>query len=412
MNSPQLPATNNMPLSQKIALVWLLNMVPGLGLGLLYAGGSRTLPLLFFAWVLQAFVPGGMAIFPCFFAFSILGTLLIIAREGTRKDVRSRRFDAQLRLDGKADNDFSPEEGEEDDTRFALTSLKEKVRLAEEHYKDKVARAEQRLKELRARAKEPPEQAIHGYSYGTSMMEGTNSSDLRLFPDSQPYDDGGLFADSKPIADDDRLFEDSRIDRNLPPLEVDKAPARSAFEPRQPDIVADSLSRVESAANVQSAQMVTQKADAESFAAVNAQADSATAAAAAAQDTIGAMIKGADNTAFSGLAQADAGAAATQGFDYASLGQAGSSSSPLVVPDVTDFSAALSTFSNAGAAAQPASASAASALMANSSFPTLPLTSGLGPSGSGGALCPKCGAPRTDNFSFCLNCLYNFDTQS
>lgn len=407
MNSPQFPPANNMPLSQKIALVWLLNMVPGLGLGLLYAGGSRTLPLLFFAWLLQAFVPGGMAIFPCFFAFSILGTLLIIAREGMKKDVRSRRSDAQPRLDWKADNDSAPEEGEEDDTRFALTSLKEKVRLAEEQYKDKVDRAEQRLKELHARAKEPPEQAIHGYSYGTSMIEGGNSSDLRLFPDSQPYDAGRFLADSKPIADDDRLFEDSRIDRNLPPLEVDTAPARSAFEPRLPDIVADSLAKVESAANVQSAQMVTQAADAQSFAAVNAQADSATAAAAAAQDTIGAMIKGADNTASSGLAQADAGVGAAQGFDYASLGQAASPSSPLVVPDVTDFSAALATFSNAGAAAQPASAAAASALMANSSY-----TSGLAPSGSGAVLCPKCGAPRTDNFSFCLNCLYNFDTQS
>jgi hypothetical protein len=65
-------------IQRAVAVVWVLNLVPFLGLGFLYAARLRGLPVLFFLWMAElAWFKGG-AIVPLYFILSVLGTFVVV----------------------------------------------------------------------------------------------------------------------------------------------------------------------------------------------------------------------------------------------------------------------------------------------------------------------------------------------
>lgn len=68
--------------SKSVWLVWLFNLVPGLGLGFLYATGTRGLPVLIFCWFVELFLFKSAVIQAVYFTLSLLGTLCIVSQRG------------------------------------------------------------------------------------------------------------------------------------------------------------------------------------------------------------------------------------------------------------------------------------------------------------------------------------------
>jgi hypothetical protein len=93
----QTPPANNLTIN--ILAVWLLNLVPGIGLGVLYVGRLRALPLLFVIWTLECMFFRNMQFHLSwvYFGLSAIGTLWAIANS-----VKS----AELEDDDEVDRQF------------------------------------------------------------------------------------------------------------------------------------------------------------------------------------------------------------------------------------------------------------------------------------------------------------------
>lgn len=147
-----LPATDNdasfqgaAPLAEiqrSVAAVWLLNLVPFLGLGFLSATGVRGLPILFFVWLAEIAWFKSSAMVPLYFLLSVLGTFIVVVRKRkmTVDDLLRPLQDEPAITDPISSRDRQPDQQESDSIRsdlhkdsseFALSSFDQKLKTAE-----------------------------------------------------------------------------------------------------------------------------------------------------------------------------------------------------------------------------------------------------------------------------------------
>lgn len=115
--------------SKRIPVIWMLNLFPpGFGLGTIYAGGPKTILLLFPLWLflLQHFTPGSAVV--CYLITSIAGTIIAAVRNHDMT-VRSNMLLSE-------EQSLKPVERSRDDD-FALNTLEVKAREAERRLKEK-----------------------------------------------------------------------------------------------------------------------------------------------------------------------------------------------------------------------------------------------------------------------------------
>ncbi len=116
---------------KSILYVWILNLLlPGVGLGTMYAGGSACLPILIAAWVYQLFALNLHVAIQCYIFLSVVGTFWAIANnvrfeERQRQALKALQSKADLRLSSEDSVTTSAEE------IHALDTLERKVRQAE-----------------------------------------------------------------------------------------------------------------------------------------------------------------------------------------------------------------------------------------------------------------------------------------
>lgn len=476
-------------------------MIPGLGLGLLYAGGARMLPLLFAAWVVETIYAKESVLASCYLAFSLLGTFMVLLKKPEIK-ATSRVLDklesAESSIASATTRAEEKVETQGDDTRFALGTLEAKARDAERRLKEKLQR-EDNAYWSSEKADEQFEAASSGkaginadFSFGLSDHDqgariSANSSSAPepvTVPGYGAHSDAGSLltasiasvVDAARAANPDASSDGATIASILHGKESGPLPAAAAAPAMEEMEDTKELEILKSLRGPSSIDALVAAADMASFQKSNTAAYSAfpskvggssgdsltpvtdshtdfssatdfsvptvesqTAASEASVPTVESQIAASEASVPTVESQlpsyiSSVPSVESQLISSASIVPPVEAQTPderidvpsiaAEMPTATDFPTVStpgisvpgldpSVFSFGTSAAPPMVPSGSDS--ASSSLSTATGTAGSAtatagaPAVAAAKVCPKCSTPRMENFSFCLNCLYNFD---
>ncbi len=117
---------------KSILTVWILNLLlPGVGLGTMYAAGGACLPILMAAWVYQLFAMNLQVAIQCYVVLSVIGTVSVVTHNVSFDERQRRALNMlQSKNDQPVDSD-APVSSHSSEVR-ALDTLERKVRQAEQ----------------------------------------------------------------------------------------------------------------------------------------------------------------------------------------------------------------------------------------------------------------------------------------
>ena len=160
MNNRRLPlpdpnANSNEP---NIKLVWLLNLIPYLGLGYLYAVGLKGFKVMLFFWIFELMFGSPMHLIWIYFILSVLGSAHIINKDRSTA-IKLRQVDFNKEIDSVEPGTQIPM-GES--SQYSLSTLEMKAR-----------KAEQALKRLNANEDAKSKSATETFEYKALAAEKT-----------------------------------------------------------------------------------------------------------------------------------------------------------------------------------------------------------------------------------------------